>query len=144
MMLPRGFLAPHQDLAATRLCRMIELAQMSPRVTLRYEPTPISGGSSPALSPAERSRDARQRLNSVLDRLPQDCVGVLLDVYIASMGLQEIEQARGWPRRSAKLVLRIGLDCLARFWGLAPGAAPGHIAKFRSDMIGDRLPMFSD
>ena len=54
--------------------------------------------------------------------LPADCAGVVIDVCGWLKGLQEVERERGWPRRSAKLVLRIGLEQLAQHFGLGPYA----------------------
>ena len=62
--------------------------------------------------------DARRGLSSIISALPRDCADVVLDVCGLEKGLQVIETERGWPRRSAKLVLRIGLDQLARHLGL--------------------------
>jgi hypothetical protein len=66
--------------------------------------------------------DARRALAEIHEVLPRDCAGVVLDVCGLLKGLQSVESERGWPRRSAKLVLRIGLDQLARHYGLAAQA----------------------
>ena len=61
-------------------------------------------------------------LDDIHRRLPAECAGVVFDVCGWLKGLQEVERDRGWPRRSAKLVLRIGLDHLAEHYGLSPVA----------------------
>ncbi len=68
--------------------------------------------------PARPSRE-------IHDILPRDCAGVVLDVCGFLKGLQQVEIERGWPRRSAKLVLRIGLDRLAEHYGFSPRAVAG-------------------
>jgi hypothetical protein len=68
------------------------------------------------IPPPRRGR----RLNRLAALLPADCWGVLFDVCGLGKGLQLVETERRWPRRSAKLVLRIGLDQLAAQFGPDP------------------------
>ena len=82
------------------------------------------GGSFAAEIDRVLALDARRMLDDMSRRLPADCAGVVLDVCGLLKGLQEVELERGWPRRSAKLVLRIGLEQLAQHYGMA-GEAHG-------------------
>jgi hypothetical protein len=123
-----AFLDTHHLAAADRLERLIRRAQILGRVTMSYDPTRIGGGDRSGNGVADGSdsaADARQQLNKHAAELPPDCWGVLVDVCGLGKGLQLIEIERGWPRRSAKLVLRIGLDQLALRFGLAPHVAGG-------------------
>jgi hypothetical protein len=114
------FLAPHHVEAGERVRRLADRAQMQPRVTMSYDAAHTASGKGGA-RPAEISdlaADARRELAELHRVLPPDCAGVVVDVCGFSKGLQTIESDRGWPRRSAKLVLRIALDQLARHYGL--------------------------
>jgi len=116
------FLAAHQVEAGERLRRLVERAQLQPRVTMSYDPARAIRARGEAAPPeiGDMAADARRRLAELMTALPRDCADVVLDVCGMFKGLQTIERERGLPARSAKLVLRIGLDDLARHFGLTP------------------------
>lgn len=118
----QNFLLPHHLAAASRLERLIERTRIVPRVTMSYDAARVGGsrGGNQVLEGSDGAADARQRLNNLAHRLPRDCWNVVFDVCGMGKGLQKIETERRWPRRSAKLVLRIGLDQLAAQFGLEP------------------------
>ena len=117
------FLRPHQVEAGERLRRLAEKAQLQPRITLSYDPARLPGAQAAGVGDLSATgADARRSLARILGALPRDCAGVVLDVCAFGKGLQFIETERGWPRRSAKLVLRIGLEQAARHWGLCAEA----------------------
>jgi len=69
---------------------------------------------------------ARQRVRHALDAVGPEFSGVLLDVCCFLKGLEQVERERRWPPRSAKVVLQLGLDCLARHY------------RYRRDIRGTR------
>ena len=140
------FLLPHHLVAAARLERLIERAHLVPRVTMSYDPGRAGGGDRSGNGAAEATdgaADARQRLNRLAAAIPPDCWGVMLDVCGFGKGLQAIETERRWPRRSAKLVLRIGLEQLAQLFGLTPQANGGERGQTRG-WLPERLPIVPD
>jgi hypothetical protein len=121
------FLARHQVEAGERVRKLCERAQLQPRVTMSYSAAHTAGGKgvSRAAELTDMAAAARRELAGLHRVLPADCAGVVLDVCGLLKGLQVVEAERGWPRRSAKLVLRIGLEQLAQHFGLAPVAVGG-------------------
>ena len=83
--------------------------------------------------------DARRSVADLHKILPADCAGVVLDMCGLLKGLQ-VERERGWPRRSAKLVLRTGLEQLAKHYGLHPVAVGTPSREDRKWMASDGRP----
>ena len=120
----RPLIEPWQESAAERLRRDVEIAQIMPRITSSWA-TPVSGSrraGESALDITDMALAARQRVEHALDAVGHDVAGLLLDVCAFLKGLEAVERERRWPPRSAKIVLRIALDALARHYGLAPNA----------------------
>ena len=136
------FLAPYQVEAGERLRTLAERARLQPRVTMSYDAAHTAGGTGAgtAADLSDMAADARKTLSEIARMLPADCAGVVLDVCGLLKGLQAVETERGWPRRSAKLVLRIGLDQLARHFGLAATAVGGPSARNRVWLAEDARP----
>ncbi len=65
---------------------------------------------------------AKQRVSAALAAIGPELSGVVVDVCCNLHGLESVESAAGWPRRSGKVVLLLGLAALARHYGLV--AAP--------------------
>jgi len=138
-----SFLKPHHVAAAERFRQLVERAQLQPRLTMSYSATRMAGsGGNAAGDMSDFAADARRRLGRIMQQLPADCADVLLDVCGFDKGLQVIETERGWPRRSAKMVLRIGLDALARLEGLDEAAAGPETARQRGWRDGPRPAQF--
>jgi len=98
-------------------------AAMTPRVTASWDGIPSDqaarrAGPGGATNLREQTVAAQQRVRRALRQLGPDLSGILIDVCRDLKGLKEAETARGWPRRSAKLVLQIALNELARHYGL--------------------------
>lgn len=130
-----GYLERHQIEAGERVRKLVERAQLQPRTTMSYSAAHTAGGSQRGAGDiSDLAADARRALDDLYRVLPRDCAGVVLDVCGLLKGLQEVERDRGWPRRSAKLVLRIGLEHLAQHYGLGPVARGRARAQVRQWM----------
>ncbi len=139
-----AFLRPHQVEAGERFRHLVARTQLQPRLTMSYSAAHTAGGrgASRAADIGDTAAEARKRLAELYRQLPRDCAEVVLDVCGFAKGLQQVETERGWPRRSAKLVLRIGLDRLAELYGLSESATGAEVARRRAWMDGKRVAMF--
>ena len=135
-----AFLERHQVEAGERVRKLVERARLSPRLTMSYSAANVTGGKgqSHAGEMSDMAADARKALARLHEALPRDCAEVVLDVCGLEKGLQQVESERGWPRRSAKLVLRIGLDRLAEVWGMS-AVAVGRSSGHRAWLAGERV-----
>lgn len=134
----RPFLARHHVEAGERVRRLAERAQIQPRLTMSYNAAHVAGGKGlgHAAEIGDMAAEARKALAEIHRVLPRDCADVVLDVCGLLKGLQVVETERGWPRRSAKLVLRIGLEQLAQHYGLSAEAV-GQETRRRRAWLGE-------
>lgn len=129
------FLAPHHIEAGERIRQLTDRARLEPRTTMSYSAERVAGADragGAAHELTDRVIEARRALERLRDVLPADCAGVVFDVCGHLKGLQTVEIERGWPRRSAKLVLRIGLEQAAAHFGLSPRASGPDRGRQRS------------
>lgn len=127
--------------AGERLRAEFFRAQMTPRVTAAWDASASSRRSRRAApGGAESLRDhviaARQRVTRALDAVGPELADVLIDVCCHLKGLEEAEKAKGWPKRSGKVVLQIALTRLARHYGLISGGGPAVQARRRTQHWG--------
>lgn len=119
----RALIEPHQWLAGERLRADFTRAQLMPRTTSNWT-APIAagrrgGGDNRAGAFNDTTLAARQQVNLALKTVGPEFSGLLLDVCCFLKRLEDIERERRWPARSAKVVLRLALDRLARHYGYA-------------------------
>jgi hypothetical protein len=117
----RGHLTQRQHDAGEQLRLDWERAQLSPRVTMRWDPAPVAksrGGEAGGLQPAETQLKAKQRFDDALQAAGPGLTDILWRVVCAGEGMRDAETALGWPARAGKLVLTIALDRIADYYRL--------------------------
>jgi hypothetical protein len=131
----RPMISAVQLLAGERLRGDFTRAQMMPRTTSSWS-SPISNNVASAPHPTEAMVAARQRVNAALTAVGPEFSGLLVDVCCFLKGLSDVERERIWPPRSAKVVLQLGLDRLARHYGIdaqARGPARANITTWLAE-----------
>lgn len=112
--------------AGERFRADITRAHMMPRMTMNWDasltPDDRGAGSRDPASASDAALAARQRVRLACDRLGPDLSGLAIDVCGFLKGLDLVERERGWPARSAKVVLRLALKALAAHYGIASPA----------------------
>ena len=120
-LLSRGHVSRRQFDAGEQLRSDWERARLGPRVTMRWDEAPLSGGRSgkaPTLEPAASQLHAKQRFDAALGAAGPGLCDILWRVVCGGDGMREAEGALGWPARAGKLVLGIALDRLADHYRL--------------------------
>lgn len=111
------FLIRREFEAGERLRRDYTRAQIMPRLGANWE-QPIAtgrrGGAAADLS--DGAIAARMRVERAIDAVGPELSGVLIDVCCFLKGLETVESERGWPVRSAKLMLKTALGALSRHY----------------------------
>jgi hypothetical protein len=93
--------------------------QIMPRLGANWE-APVSsgrrGGGSGVADLTDAALAARLRVEKAVESVGPELSGVLIDVCCFLKGLELVETERGWPVRSAKVVLKTALAALARHY----------------------------
>jgi len=122
----RVMIEPHQLQAGERLRAEFTRAHLMPRTTSNWSnPLPSdrrSGGHQDSFL-ADTIIAARQRVRHAIDAVGPEFSGLLVDVCCFLKRLDMVERERGWPARSAKIVLQLALERLARHYGYAARAS---------------------
>lgn len=112
----RGHLSDRLLDAGEALRADYERAQLSPNVTMRWDPVRVKSTGERGLSASERQVAARQRFDGAIKAAGRGLEDILWRVVCAGEALPEAEKTLGWPVRSGKLVLRIALERVAEFY----------------------------
>lgn len=89
------------------------------RLTMNWDAGPRVDGGAPRLDPAERSRSAKDRIAAALDAVGPGLREILEHVCLAGTALEASERALGLPRRSGKMLLKLGLQRLVIHYKMA-------------------------
>ena len=129
----RGRIGKVQFIAGERLRADFTRGQLTPRVTSNWSaPSGPRGNGNGAAEMTDMIMASRQRVRHALEGVGREFAGLLLDVCCFLRGLEDIERERGWPARSAKVVLQLALDRLARHYGLSEEARGAAEAQIRT------------
>ena len=136
----RVMIEPHQLQAGERLRAEFTRAHLMPRTTSNWSnPVPSnrrSGGHHASFLP-DSVIAARQGVHRALDAVGPEFSGLLVDVCCFLKRLEVAERERGWPARSAKIVLQLALERLARHYGYAPGTSGRARSRVRTWFAND-------
>ncbi len=116
----RGHLEERLFNAGEALRNDYERAQLSPSITMRWDPVRVKSGKGASadrgLSPTERQVAAKARFDAAIATAGKGLEDILWRVVCAGEGLPEAEKSLGWPARSGKLVLKLALERVADFY----------------------------
>jgi hypothetical protein len=120
--------------AGERLRADFTRAHLTPSVTSNWDPSRAEGrrGQSGGGTFTDAVVAAREQVNRALEAVGPEFADVLLDVCCFLKGLEDVGRERRWPPRSAKVVVQLGLDRLARHYGLANEACGRAHAPIRT------------
>lgn len=116
----RPFLSAREFEAGERLRADYERGCIVPRIGMNWSGMglPASGGRSPAgaVELGDAAMAARRRVDDAVDAVGPELAGPLIDVCCFLKGFERVEAERGWPVRSAKVVLKAALAALDRHY----------------------------
>jgi hypothetical protein len=130
----RRLLDDDEVAAGERLRADYTRGQMMPRLGANWQAAVASGrrdGRGGIADLTDAALAARIRVEKALVAVGPELSGVLLDVCCFLKGLELVEQERGWPVRSAKIVLKTALAALSRHY--RPPARPRHILHWGAE-----------
>ena len=134
----QAMIGPVQFQAGERLRADFTRAQMTPRVTSSWSSSVARDRrTANNLAFSDAVIAARQCVQHALEAVGPEFNGLLLDVCCFLKRLEDCERQRHWPQRSAKVVLQLGLDRLARHYGYGAEARGRKRAPVRTWLAPD-------
>lgn len=122
------FLLADEVEAGERFARDYDLSMMGSVSTQNF--SDMGGGSgsggghfNTAENMSMMALDAKRRVMDVLEMLGPGMDRTLVALCGREWGLEQLELAEGWPKRSAKTVLKLALVRLSAYYGCKPGIA---------------------
>jgi hypothetical protein len=117
----RGLVSTRQFDAGERLRADWTMASLGPRVTMRWDPSPVARGKRAAdapLDPTLAGIAAKRRFDEAIAAAGKGLSDILWRVVCDGCGLEAAEATLGWPKRAGKLVLLMALDRVADYYRL--------------------------
>lgn len=141
------FLSAAEAGAGERLRSDYTRGQIMPRLGANWIASVTAGrrsaGKGGAVELTEAALAARQRVDRALDAVGPELSGVLVDICCFLKGMEQVERERGWPARSAKIVLKTALGVLARHYNPPrerPAGRPATILHWGAEGYRPRVP----
>ncbi len=122
------FVTPAEVDAGEKLRADYTRGRLMPRLGANWEAAVAPGkrGAEGGLADlTDAALAARQRVDRALTAVGPELAGVLIDVCCFLKGLELVERERGWPVRSAKVVLKTALGALSRHYRPPSGRQAG-------------------
>lgn len=128
------FLAEAEWRAGERLRADYTRAQIMPRMGANWQATVSSGRRDNGVADlTDSALAARQRVDRAIAAVGPELAGVLIDVCCFLKGLEMVERERGWPARSAKVVLKAALGALGRHYSPPPPRGARHLLHWGAE-----------
>ncbi|MEO1747566.1 MAG: DUF6456 domain-containing protein [Pseudomonadota bacterium] len=121
--MPGGWLSKEEYHAGERLRIDFEKSQVSQGLGINWDAFGMpraASHSSDGACVGDFADAAHKRLSKALSNVGPEMADLLLDVCCFLKGLETVEAERGWPRRSAKLLLKVALATLDRYYHPKP------------------------
>lgn len=115
----RPFLDAGEINAGERLRADYTRGQLMPRMGANWIASVASGrrdGGGGVAELTDAALAARMRVENAIGAVGPELSGVLIDICCYLKGLERVEAERGWPARSAKIVLKSALGVLSRHY----------------------------
>ncbi|MFC5583989.1 DUF6456 domain-containing protein [Nitratireductor kimnyeongensis] len=125
----KPFLTRAEFDAGERLRTDYTRGQIMPRLSASWMAS-VSGkkhgsGAGGGVELTQAALASRQRVDRALVAVGPELAGVLVDICCFLKGFEQVEMERGWPVRSAKVVLKTALGVLARHYEPPPRRESG-------------------
>ncbi len=115
----RALISDRHFAAGELLRRDYEMAQLGPRVTMRWDAAPAQKGRRGASNPAGAGvahLSARDRFDAAMSTAGNGLSDILWRVVCACEAMPNAEHALGWPARSGRIILTLALDRIADYY----------------------------